>query len=415
MIDSIYLIDDHGRTIIEKQWRSSHGTTVVNQFIKTLLETSTGDFRPIIELSSRFVGIHIKRDGIVFLCLVASEVSPFLVLEFLERFYQALLEYFGRVTEYTIKENFLTVTRVLEEMLDYGYPLTTDLAVLRDQVPVPNLVTKVMQTVTGSSTLGDRGAGAGGDSLVPWRKSGIRHKNNELYVDITEEVDAVLENTGQVTSLDITGRVTGTCLMSGMPDLTLTFANPSLLDDASFHPCVRLRQFEADRTLSFIPPDGPFKLLTYRVSQAQSYQPPLVMRAALTNDDAQYRVAISVGIGQTFARPLENVVIIVALSDAAANITTKAEHGTTSIDPRAKTVRWRHPKIEKTSSTLHLDVSFTTKASARPTVVLTAEFEIGSFAISGLKIRGLRLSGEHYQYYKGVKSKTISGKYQLRC
>jgi hypothetical protein len=32
--------------------------------------------------------------------------------------------------------------------------------------------------------------------------------------------------------------------LSGMPDLTLTFINPRLLDDVSFHPCVRFKRWE---------------------------------------------------------------------------------------------------------------------------------------------------------------------------
>jgi AP-3 complex subunit mu len=32
--------------------------------------------------------------------------------------------------------------------------------------------------------------------------------------------------------------------LSGTPDLTLLFVNPKLLDDVSFHPCIRLKKWE---------------------------------------------------------------------------------------------------------------------------------------------------------------------------
>ena len=38
------------------------------------------------------------------------------------------------------------------------------------------------------------------------------------------------------------------------------------LEDVKFHQCVRLSRFESDRTISFIPPDGEFDLMTYRLS-----------------------------------------------------------------------------------------------------------------------------------------------------
>ena len=52
------------------------------------------------------------------------------------------------------------------------------------------------------------------------------------------------------------------------------------LEDVKFHQCVRLSRFDNDRTISFIPPDGEFELMSYRlnthvrvviVSQLHSY------------------------------------------------------------------------------------------------------------------------------------------------
>ena len=37
------------------------------------------------------------------------------------------------------------------------------------------------------------------------------------------------------------------------------------LEDVTFHQCVRLGKFDADRTISFIPPDGEFVLMKYRI------------------------------------------------------------------------------------------------------------------------------------------------------
>ncbi|PIO66373.1 hypothetical protein TELCIR_11915, partial [Teladorsagia circumcincta] len=38
------------------------------------------------------------------------------------------------------------------------------------------------------------------------------------------------------------------------------------LEDVKFHQCVRLSRFEAERTISFIPPDGEFELMSYRLT-----------------------------------------------------------------------------------------------------------------------------------------------------
>ena len=38
------------------------------------------------------------------------------------------------------------------------------------------------------------------------------------------------------------------------------------LEDVKFHQCVRLSRFDVDRTISFIPPDGEFELMSYRLT-----------------------------------------------------------------------------------------------------------------------------------------------------
>ena len=41
------------------------------------------------------------------------------------------------------------------------------------------------------------------------------------------------------------------------------------MEDIKFHQCVRLARFENDRTISFIPPDGEFELMSYRLTQVR--------------------------------------------------------------------------------------------------------------------------------------------------
>jgi hypothetical protein len=40
------------------------------------------------------------------------------------------------------------------------------------------------------------------------------------------------------------------------------------LDDLTFHQCVNLSRFQTDRCVSFVPPDGEFELMRYRISEA---------------------------------------------------------------------------------------------------------------------------------------------------
>jgi len=68
-----------------------------------------------------------------------------------------------------------------------------------------------------------------------------------------------------IISSEVSGCIVGNSRLSGVPDLAMTFVDPSLIDDCSFHPCVRYNRYERDRVVSFVPPDGNFELMRYRI------------------------------------------------------------------------------------------------------------------------------------------------------
>ena len=109
-----------------------------------------------------------------------------------------------------------------------------------------------------SSALGAQPAIIGGASdEVWWRRADAAYTTNEIYMDIIEKVDMVLNEHGFVVSGGVVGEICATAKLSGsQPEVAITLQNPALLDNASFHPCVRLPKFDRDRTLNFIPPDG---------------------------------------------------------------------------------------------------------------------------------------------------------------
>ena len=77
-------------------------------------------------------------------------------------------------------------------MIDNGFPLTTEPNILREMIAPPNIFSKVLSVVTGNSTnVSDTLPGATA-SLVPWRTTDPKYANNEIYVDLVEEMDAII-------------------------------------------------------------------------------------------------------------------------------------------------------------------------------------------------------------------------------
>ena len=88
------------------------------------------------------------------------------------------------------------------------------------------------------------------------------------------------------------------------------------MEDVKFHQCVRLSRFENDRTISFIPPDGEFELMSYRLSTAVK---PLIWVEAAVEYHKGSRVEYMVKCKAQFKRrsTANNVEIYVPVPDDA--------------------------------------------------------------------------------------------------
>ena len=116
-------------------------------------------------------------------------------------------------------------------------------------------------------------------NAVSWRTDGVKYRKNEVFLDVIESVNLLAGASGNVLRSEIVGAIKMRVYLSGMPELRLGLNDKVLfestgrgksksveLEDTKFHQCVRLSRFDNDRTISFIPPDGEFELMSYRLN-----------------------------------------------------------------------------------------------------------------------------------------------------
>ena len=76
-------------------------------------------------------------------------ISPLLITEFLHKIADTFVIYFGDpADESAVKDNFSTAYQLLEEMVDYGWPLTTEPNALTDLIRPPTVMAKVRFMIT---------------------------------------------------------------------------------------------------------------------------------------------------------------------------------------------------------------------------------------------------------------------------
>ncbi|KAI5061115.1 hypothetical protein GOP47_0023620 [Adiantum capillus-veneris] len=369
---------------------------------------------PSVMASPTYYVLHIVREGITFLACSKTEMPPLLGIEFLCRVADVLSEYFGGLTEDLIKDNFVIVYELLDEMMDNGYPLTTEVNVLKDMIAPPNIVSRMLSVVTGGSSNMNTTLPIATASNWPWRGTDLKYSNNEVYFDLVEEMDVIVNRDGFLMKYEVYGEIHVIARLSGVPELTVNFANASILSDVRFHPCVQFRPWETHQVLTFVPPDGEFKLMRYRVKNLKNT--PVYVKPQFTSSGGLCRVNILVGVRNDPGKQIDFTTLEFPLPAPVTSWDLTPNYGSVSNSPGSKTLTWTIGKIPKDKSpclsgTLHLEKGVE-QLQEFPTLLVG--FKIMGVAMSGLRIDKTDVQNVAYNAYKGFRAVSRAASYEVR-
>lgn len=293
-----------------------------------------------------------------------------MILSFLYKCVRVFCEYFENLEEESIRDNFVIVYELLDELMDFGYPQSTDSKILQEYITQEG---HRIEQVRPPPALTNR---------VNWRSEGIKYRRNEVFLDVIESVHFLvrrffllaradsslkISSTGTVLRSEINGVVRMRVYLSGMPELRLGLNDKVLfessgvknrgveLEDVKFDQCVRLSRFENDRTISFVPPDGEFDLMTYRLQTQVSSRfdrqtfsrslrkvKPLFLVESAVEKYSHSRVEYMIKAKSQFKRrsTANNVQIIVPVPSDADSGQFKATVGTVKYAPEQNAMIW---------------------------------------------------------------------------
>ncbi|KAK4052782.1 hypothetical protein OIV83_002069 [Microbotryomycetes sp. JL201] len=387
----------------------------------------TGQHGTTMKRSGGQAVCQIERNGLRYIAPVASSVDPIIPLTFLDKFYQVLETYIGgAVTEASIKDHFDIVLALMEEMMASGRPLMSETSQLKELVvPPTQLLAKVANTAATVAGL-------------------VLRFGLFKHFDLAESLEFVLDKAGKILSATIAGEVACRSKLSGMPDLSLTFTDPSQLDDCAFHPSVRFGKWNKDKVVSFVPPDGSFSLMQYQVgglikqsltSSAASAHAvlPISVTSSVTHGAQGGAFSITLTSRTPYARPMTNIQVRLALGKGANGLTATVSGGGYLRDAGGKVtgggagqwevvgdarqgqvLLWTIEELISTDRPAVLSGQYFSPAEIKPAPAFTVSFESPMSSFSGVRISALKVAGEAYSIYKGVKTKG-RGILEVRC
>jgi AP-1 complex subunit mu len=425
---AIFILDARGKTLISRDFRGDLPMSAVSEFKRRVVEADDdANLTPFVHVEDKgYTFVYIRHSNVYLVAATRRNSNATMILAFLYKLVDVFTDYFRDVQEESIRDNFVVIYELLDEMMDNGFPQVSESKVLREYIKNEAHVIERPNTLPVAAT-----------NAVSWRNEGIRHGRNEVFLDVIEKVNVLVAGDGKLLRSDVAGKLMMKTYLSGMPNLKLGL-NDKLqfdaaaessgrspkgksveLEDIKFHQCVRLARFENDRTISFIPPDGAFELMSYRLNTAVK---PLIWVDAVI-EQRQTRVDYVVKArAQLKPRAVaNNVKISIPVLPDVDSPNFKCSSGRAKYAPDKDTIVWSVKNFKAGREvvmrghfglpSIGTDVERDT-ATRRP---IQVEFEVPYFTVSGLQVRFLKVTEKSgYQALPWVRYLTQSGNVHYR-
>jgi len=418
---AIFVMDLKGKIIISRNYRGDVPMSVAERFSRYIQETEEVDMRPIFT-EDGITFAYIKHNNLYLLTVTKRNSNVALMFMYLYRLVTVFKDYFGELDEESIRDNFVIIYELLDETNDFGYPQFLDSKILREYITQQSNRHEVAARPPIAVT-----------NAVSWRSEGIKHRKNEIFLDVVEKLNLLVSSNGTVLNSEIVGAIKMKSFLSGMPELKLGLNDKLMfeatgrpmskgkaveLEDIKFHQCVRLARFENDRTISFIPPDGEFDLMTYRLS---THVKPLIWVEAVVEPHSHSRIEYMIKAKSQFkSRSIaNNVEIIIPVPSDVDTPSFKSSIGTVVYLPDRDAIVWSIKQFNGSREYLmraHFGLpSVGAEEPEHWRAPIEVQFEIPYFTVSGIQVRYLKIIEKSgYQALPWVRYITQNGDYQLR-
>ncbi|CAM6031493.1 unnamed protein product [Sphagnum compactum] len=416
---AIYFLDLKGKVLVSRNYRGDIDMNSIDKFMPILMEREEeGSLNPILKhMDTTFM--YIKFNNLYLVSSTKKNANVALIFSFLHKIVNVMTDYFKELEEESIRDNFVLIYELLDELMDFGYPQTTDGKILQEYITQESHKMEVQPRPPMAVT-----------NAVSWRSEGIKYRKNEVFLDVIESVNLLANASGNVLRSEIVGSIKMRVYLSGMPELRLGLNDKVLfestgrgksksveLEDVKFHQCVRLSRFENDRTISFIPPDGEFELMSYRLN---THVKPLIWIESVIERHAHSRVEYMIKAKSQFKRrsTANNVEIIIPVPHDADSPKFKTTIGSVKYTPEVNSVIWNmksFPGGKEYLMRAHFGLPSVVSEETEGKPPIQVKFEIPYFTTSGIQVRYLKIIEKSgYQALPWVRYITQNGDYQLR-
>ena len=187
-------------------YRDDIGRNAVDAFRVNVIH-ARGQVRSPVTNIARTSYFHIKRSNLWLAAVTKQNVNATMVFEFLLKVVEVMQNYFGKISEENVKNNFVLIYEILDEIVDFGYPQNSDTGILKTfitQQGVKSATKEEQAAITSQVNISipsyfyDNILSVQVTGQIGWRREGIKYRRNELFLDVIEYVNLLMSPQGQV-------------------------------------------------------------------------------------------------------------------------------------------------------------------------------------------------------------------------
>ncbi|ORZ37185.1 Mu homology domain-containing protein [Catenaria anguillulae PL171] len=400
MLSAIFFFNYKGEVLISRTFRPDVKRSIADLFRIHVI--TAPQVRSPVTVVDNLSFYHVKHDNIYIVAAARANVND------------------------SVKANFTLIYELLDEVMDFGFPQITDVDTLK-------------QYVTTESVRAEGGGASAADAAkitiqatgaTSWRRPDIKYRRNEVFIDVVEDVNLLMSNKGTSYPVRLDRDQGGGGASSPGVLQAADRVGKCLIicKEARRHfrlsvpPVRQVGRFDAERTISFTPPDGEFELMRYRAQEGLLL--PFKIHPVV-NYISQTRLEYKINLKAQFPRKFTATGVVVRIPTppntvAVNGIGTFANgHGRAKYVAADNCIVWKYDPAHH--GTMEMDMNaeadltatFEKKPWTRPPI--TMDFVVPMFTASGVQVRFLKVfEKSNYETVKWVRYHAKAGSYQFR-
>ena len=440
VISQFYILSSRGDPVLTKNYRNDIHLNSIQVFWDTIKSSKkVSEIKPCFNQN----GINfmfVKHSELFFICTTKFNISPNLVFELIHRIISIIKDYCGCVSEDFIRKNIVLIYEILDEIIDYGLPQSTNTEQIKKYLHNEPVIEKtIISNLSIPKSFVKKKTVSSSNIAKPIIGNESNHeKKNEIYVDLMKRVVVLLSNNGYILNSSLNGSIKIKSYLTEKTRLRLALNQDLILrnkkklnesiseenNNCNFHECADLKEFDNHHIIYFNPPIGEFVLMNY--SASIDFLPPFRIQPLFKNNKSN-QIELDVMIRSDFHTskygtnvhinipvPQKNNGVSCIINSSSDRIESNAE-----FSQKDSIVRWIIRKFQGGTEKL-LKIKIQLKEPISPTIKrqigpISISFEIPFYTISNIRIESLKPTpGSSISLCKWVRYMLKSSNYICR-